>query len=101
MSEYLTCNEANSMPFAFNTSAPAWKSTILKEIQRSDKTPTEEFYNSTKNLCYRLIKMLEERGNSSEGRTLKDIYNYMHGIWATILTFNMLTKYASRKLRLF
>jgi hypothetical protein len=87
MSEYLTCNEANSMPFAFNTSAPAWKSTILKEIQRSDKTPTEEFYNSTKNLCYRL--------------TLKDIYNYMHGIWATILTFNMLTKYASRKLRLF
>lgn len=99
MREYISTNEANSMPLAFNTRVQEASSKVLREMQQANKTPTEDFYISTKNLASRLMKILEGRGRRNEGRTLSDIYDEMDRIWVTILKIPMLTKYSSRKLK--
>jgi hypothetical protein len=74
MRDYISTNESNSIPLAFNMNIQQSNSKVLKEMQQSNKIPTEQFYTSTKNLSSRLMKILEGRGRRNEGHTLSDIY---------------------------
>ena len=101
MKEFISTNESNSMPLAFNTRTQEASSKVLREIQQSSKTPTEDFYISTKALAHRLIEILKDRGRKNDARTLGDIYDEMSRTWSTIINIPMLTKYSSRKLKEF
>lgn len=61
MFEYISTNDSNSMPLAFNTRIDV-TSKVLREIQHPNKTPTSDFYTSTKTLASRLMEILEKRG---------------------------------------
>jgi len=101
MRDYISTSESNSMPLAFNTRSEV-TTKVLREIQNPNKTPTVEFYASTKNLASRLMKILEERGRQySDGRSLCDVYDDMDRVWVTILKLPILTKYSSRRLKEF
>lgn len=65
MKEYLTSNESNSMPLAFNTSDQQYSSKILSQIQQTNRVPTQRFYECTRDLCGKLISLLKKRGSCS------------------------------------
>lgn len=102
MKAYISTNESDSMPLAFNKTTQESSSKALRELQQSNKTPTDEFYNHTKRLSALILKIIEERGKKrTEGRTLFTIYDEMERVWSTILKIPILTKYSNRKMKVF
>lgn len=102
MKPFISSSESNSMPFAFNVSSRMdINSTALAKIQNNAKIPTQGFYNKTKKLTTEIIDILIKRGEQRQGRTLSEIYDNMAIVWGTITIIRMLTKHATRELKLF
>lgn len=59
MAKLLTTNESEGIPMAFNFGSQVDDCSMLRKLQGKKRTPTDDFYNTTKRLSFKLIELLE------------------------------------------